>query len=185
MDSLKTARPYLFTSSRLGFRCWEEADLPLLAEINAHPEVMRYFPATADTQQSREFMANMNEQFTNKGYCYFAVDLLETKEWIGFIGISEKTFDADFTPCLDVGWRLAPAFWRKGLATEGAQRCLQFAFENLKAATVYSIAPEANLPSIGVMKKVGMHFVKTFTHPQLLNNERLKSCALYRIDALK
>ena len=59
----------------------------------------------------------MQNQFAEKGFCYFAVDKLENSEFIGLICLSEQTFEADFTPCIDIGWRLASAEWNKGNAT--------------------------------------------------------------------
>lgn len=172
---------YLFTSERLGFRTWRANDLDALAAINADPEVMRYFPSTLSRAETQAFIQRMQKQFAEKGYCYFAVDLLETDLCIGFIGLSEKSFDAPFNPCVDIGWRLAPSAWGKGLATEGARRCLQFAWESCGLEEVVAVAPEVNLPSIQVMQKIGMQQKMTFKHPLLREYPTLASCVLYKI----
>jgi RimJ/RimL family protein N-acetyltransferase len=124
----------------------------------------------------------MQKQYGDKGYCYFAVDNLEYDTFIGFIGLSEQNFAADFTPCIDIGWRLAKTAWNKGYASEGAKRCLEYGFEALHLDKIYSIAPVANLKSQQVMEKIGMHKVKTFDHPQLLDNARLRKCVLFVIE---
>ncbi|RLD19851.1 MAG: N-acetyltransferase [Bacteroidetes bacterium] len=172
---------YLFKSARLGFRNWLSSDLEALAAINADKEVMKFFPSTRNLQETWVFIERMQKQFDKKGYCYFAVDILETNELIGFIGLSEQNYDADFTPCIDIGWRLAKAAWNNGYATEGARRCLEFGFETLQLDKIYSIAPVVNTKSQQVMKKIGMRQVKTFDHPQLLDNDRLRKCLLYEL----
>src|SRR5580698_8035695 len=99
-------REYLFKSERLGFRNWQKADLPLLAEINADPEVMKFFPGIHNLAQTGSFIERMQKHLVDKGYCYYAVDKLVDGSFIGFIGLSQQTFEADFTPCIDIGWRL-------------------------------------------------------------------------------
>ncbi len=116
---------YIFTSQRLGFRNWLDSDLPKMAAINADEEVMRFFPSTQTKAKTEEFIKRMQAQFEKHGFCYFAVEILESKALIGFIGLSEQTYKADFTPCVDIGWRLGRTHWGKGYATEGAKRVLQ------------------------------------------------------------
>ena len=172
---------YLFTSPRLGFRNWQESDIAKMAAINADIAVMEFFPETQTLRQTQDFVARMQAQQADKGYCYFAVDTLEDREFIGFIGLSDKTFEASFTPCVDIGWRLARSAWGKGYATEGARRCLQYGFTELGMDKIYSMAPKLNLKSEQVMKKIWMKKAGEFIHPLLTNNERLKDCVLYEI----
>jgi len=174
-------RKYLFKSERLGFRNWLTDDLPLLAEINADPDVMEFFPTVQNLAQAEGFMIRMQKQLADKGRCYFAVEKLEDGAFIGFIGLSEQTFEASFTPCVDIGWRLAKKEWNKGYATEGAKKCLDYAFNHLNIEKVNGIAPKVNLRSIQVMEKIGMKKVADFIHPLLNNDERLKECVLYEI----
>lgn len=171
---------YLFTSHRLGFRNWKESDLHPMAEINADQEVMEFFPGTQSEQETLNFIKRMQKQFSEKGFCYFAVDILDGGEFIGFIGLSEQVFEADFTPCIDIGWRLKKREWGKGYTGEGAKACLDFAFHQLKIDKVYAMAPAVNHRSEKVMKKIGMKKVKTFDHPKLLNDTRLRECILYQ-----
>lgn len=172
--------PYLFTSKRLGFRSWAQEDLPLLHQINTDPGVMRYFPRILTRSESTAFIDRMNRMFFTSGHCYFAVELTEKGAFIGFIGLDIKTFEVDFSPVQDIGWRLARQYWGYGYATEGAERCLEFAKSTLGWKEVFAIAPQVNTPSISVMKKVGMHRVKTFVHPQLAADSALQPCVLYR-----
>lgn len=121
-------------------------------------------------------MDRMNAQFQKLSYCYWAVDLLESKQLIGFIGLSQPDFTADFLPNVDIGWRLDPQFWNKGYATEGAQRCLHFGKENLGLKKVIAIAPKVNLPSTRVMEKIGFHRKGEFVHPKLDLHSPLQPC---------
>lgn len=170
---------YLFRSERLGFRDWQASDLHQMVLINMDPDVMRYFPSTQDEITTATFIRTMQAHLQERGFCYFAVDLLETGEFIGFIGLMYKDFEAAFTPCIDIGWRLGKQYWYKGLATEGAKRCLDYAFEELKIPEVYAMAPAVNLPSISVMKKIGMNKIAEFIHPAIADDERLRNCVLY------
>jgi RimJ/RimL family protein N-acetyltransferase len=170
---------YLFQSARLGFRNWHERDIAPMAAINADAEVMKYFPAIATFDQTATFIERMQLEYAEKGYCYFAVDEISTDTFIGFIGLSWRTFEADFTPCVDIGWRLSPSAWNKGYATEGAIRCLDYAFGTLELDKVYSMAPKINTPSERVMQKAGMKKVGEFEHPLLKEYPELKECVLY------
>lgn len=172
-------KKYLFRSERLGFRNWEEPDIEKMTAINNDPEVMRYFPGLSSQAQTKTFIEQMQTLFNRKGFCYFAVDQLEDNDFIGFIGLNEKDFESNFTPCIDIGWRLKQACWNKGLATEGAGRCLDYGFRELGFDTIKAIAPQINLPSIAVMKKIGMKKVQDFVHPVLKNDERLRDCVVY------
>lgn len=172
---------YVFTSERLGFRNWVEDDVPKMTAVNTNPEVMRYFPALQGREQTLSFIERMQKQFEEKGFTYFAVEELASKEFIGFIGLSVPAFDADFTPCIDMGWRLDKKFWNNGYATEGAKRCIEYGFEVLEIDTLVAICPEVNKPSEAVMKKIGMTKKLTFSHPLLQDNEELRNCVLYQI----
>jgi RimJ/RimL family protein N-acetyltransferase len=176
-----TADRYLFKSDRLGFRDWLPCDIKVISEINSDPDVMEFFPNLQSMQETFEFIEKMQKQLVAEGFCYFAVDRLDTGEFIGFIGILKQSFAADFTPCIDVGWRLKRKEWNKGFATEGAKRCIEFAFQQLQIEKVNAIAPVVNVRSERVMKKIGMKKVKTFKHPKLAGNERLQECVLYEI----
>lgn len=172
---------YLFTSERLGFRNWIDADIPKMAAINADPEVMEFFPSLQDLSQTQAFIERMQRQYDEKGFTYFATDLLETGEFIGFIGLSVPTFEAEFTPCVDMGWRLDKKYWNNGYATEGAKRCLDYGLTVLQLDAIVAICPEINKRSEAVMEKIGMKKKFMFNHPLLSDNARLQKCVLYQI----
>jgi RimJ/RimL family protein N-acetyltransferase len=172
--------PYLFTTPRLGFRTWRGFDLDDFAAINSDHEVMRFFQKPLSRGETQAMMDRMQRMFAEKGYCYFAVDWLETNELIGTIGLGWKTFESDFTPCVDIGWRLGKKFWNQGFATEGALACLSFAQQN-QINEVVSMASIGNGASIQVMKNIGMKYWKDFDHSELGDFPDIQRCSLYRI----
>ncbi len=172
---------YIFKSDRLGFRNWLETDIPLMAKINADPEVMRFFPNTTDYEQTANHAKKMHNQFLEKGYCYFAVDQLSDGAFIGFIGLSYQNYEASFTPCVDIGWRLSQSAWGKGFATEGAKKCLEYGFNRLNIKEIKAVCPVVNVPSENVMKKIGMQKELVFDHPALGEFPNIEQCVLYGI----
>jgi RimJ/RimL family protein N-acetyltransferase len=172
---------YLFKSPRLGFRTWKPEDLAPFSIMNQDNEVMRNFPKTLTEAESQGFIDRMVEMQNRLGFCYFAVDEIESGQFIGFIGLAEKKFDDSPTPFIDIGWRLAPEFWNKGYATEGAKRVLEFAKNELQFTEVISIATASNSNSIKVMKKIGMKFQRNFKFDVLKDYPALENCVWYSI----
>lgn len=178
----KVADKYLFTSSRLGFRTWLDDDVDQMTLLNSDKKVMEFFPSLPSEKETAEFIDRMQDQFSKNAFCYFPVEHLKTKLFIGFIGLSVQNFDSDFTPCVDIGWRINQKYWGKGLATEGALACLKYAKDQLKILQVYSMASKTNIRSIHVMKKIGMTYIKNFEHPKLTEYSELKKCVLFSIN---
>ncbi|MDG1571935.1 GNAT family N-acetyltransferase [Robiginitalea sp. M366] len=172
---------YTFTSARLGFRNWETADLHALTAMNADPRVMTYFPKPLTPNESRQFLERMQQQYHQRGHTYFAVELLETRAFIGFIGLSYQGYPSPYTPAVDIGWRLMATAWGHGYATEGAKACLKVGFSHLGLPEVIAVCTPENTPSENVMKKIGMHLKGSFDHPGLLNTALDPKCLCYGI----
>ncbi|MEO0895782.1 MAG: GNAT family N-acetyltransferase [Bacteroidota bacterium] len=172
---------YLFKSERLGFRKWTPDDLAPFAAMNADPEVMRYFPAVLSQDETQGLMDRINKHQEEETFCFYAVDRLENEEFIGFIGLSRPKFEADFTPCVEIGWRLKASVWRRGYATEGALKCLEVAFDELGNEEIYSFTAHSNFPSYKVMEKIGMKKVGEFIHPKIGPDHPLNPHVLYKI----
>jgi len=170
---------YLFKTPRIGFRNWLPTDEAPYIEMNLDEAVMRYFPRTFTPAESKKAIHRFSAHLVKEGFTFFAVDHLERKEFMGFIGLYQPSFEADFTPCVEIGWRLRPQFWNQGLATEGALACLNYAKEQLELETIYSFTATTNLPSARVMQKIGMEYQGEFEHP--LVEGPLKPHVLYRI----
>lgn len=173
---------YLFKSERLGFRTWTEQDIVKMSAINSNPNVMEFFPSTKSFEQTSKFIDYMNTHFEEHGFCYFAVDRLDNHNFIGFIGLLNQTFEADFTPCIDIGWRIAEKEWGNGFATEGALKCLDYAFNVIGLENIVAVCPTINNRSENVMQKIGMKKVSEFKHPLLSTSKHLENCVFYRIN---
>ncbi|WGU95759.1 GNAT family N-acetyltransferase [Paenibacillus dendritiformis] len=175
---------YLETS-RLQLRDWAEADLEPFQRLNADKQVMRYFPKTLSPEETNVFYQSIVAELKECGFGLYAVEVKEDKEFIGLTGFHRATFEADFTPCIEIGWRLKKQAWGKGYATEGAAACLQYGFHELGFRDVYSFTAQVNKPSQNVMKKIGMSFIKTFNHPKVEKDSPLKEHVLFHIKAVQ
>ena len=171
---------YLFTSPRLGFRRWQTADLDAFTAINSDLEVMRFFEKPLPKEDTLAMMERMERLFEEKGFCYFAVEHLADQSLIGTIGLGWKTFEADFTPTVDLGYRIGKAWWNQGFSTEGAATCLDYA-RQVQIPKVVAMASIGNLASIQVMKKIGMQYWKEFDHPDLKDSPSIQRCSLYQL----
>lgn len=173
---------YIFKSDRLGFRNWEEGDLTPFAEMNADPEVMTFFPNCLTRDQTAEMIARLKTGYAENGYTFFAVDELESQDFIGFIGLIQPNFEAFFTPCVEIGWRLKKSVWNKGYATEGANACLTYGFKTFGFSEIIAITAVVNKKSERIMQKVGMTYIGIFEHPQLALGHELRSHLVYKIE---
>ena len=149
--------------------------------MNADKSVMKYFPKLLTEKQTLEFILLHQKQYTEKGYCYFAVDLIDSGKFIGFIGLGFHSYKSKYTPAIDIGWRLNKNAWGNGYATEGAKKCLEYAFEQLNIDRIISICPEINRNSENVMKKIGMKKLGDFYHPKLKGYPDIEKCVCYEI----
>lgn len=176
------ANIYEFESERLGFRQWKEEDKIPFSKMNNNIDVMKYFPSVLTRRESDTFVDKIVKHFEEQGYGLWSVEIKENQTFIGFIGFFNATFEAYFTPCIEIGWRLDNEFWNRGYATEGAKACLEFAFNKLGMDEIYSFTSRLNKPSINVMKKIGLEKVGSFNHPRVELNNPLRPHVLYKID---
>ncbi len=170
---------------RLLLRAWREKDLAPFAALNADPRVMEYFPSILTRAESDALAARIAEHFDQHGFGVWAAELRATGEFVGFIGLNIPGFSAHFTPCVEIGWRLAFEHWGRGLATEGARAVLGQAFTTLRLPEVVSFTTAANLRSRRVMEKIGMERdpQDDFDHPLLERGHPLRPHVLYRARA--
>ncbi len=172
---------YLFTSPRLGFRKWKKKDIMPFSEINSDNRVMEHFPNILSVDETVAYVKRIKEHFQQHGFGLYAVDSLSKGKFIGSIGFQNVSFESTFTPAIEILYRLHPDFWGFGLGTEGAMRCVQFGFEELKLNEVVSFTALENKKSAHVMEKIGMTRVGLFEHPKLEDGHLLKTHVLYKI----
>ena len=125
----------------------------------------------------------IHKRLEERGFGLFAAELRETGSFIGFVGLSAPAFEAHFTPCVEIGWRLAREFWGSGYATEGANAVLRLAFMSLELSEVVSFTAALNVRSRGVMERLGMvrDTKDDFDHPMLSATDPLRPHVLYRL----
>ena len=171
----------LFTS-RLKLTVFSQSHLSELVRLNADPEVMRYFPATLNPEESVALLQQITEHQRINGYSLFALHLKESDAFVGWCGLMKVPFSAHFSPAVEIGWRLNKIFWGKGLAPEAAKSVLRFGFLELGLSEIFSFTAELNQPSIRVMQKIWMKCnpEDTFDHPKLPLNHPLQRHILYR-----
>ncbi len=102
------------TTKRLRLRLWRDEDLPAFAALNSDPRVMQYMPKLLDRAESDAFAERIKENFARTGFGLWAVEVTGTADFIGFTGLSVPRFEARFTPCVEIGWRLAFDYWGHG-----------------------------------------------------------------------
>lgn len=173
--------PYIFESERLGFRIWKEEDRESFAILNADGEIMKYYTNVLTEKESNDLVDRFKAHMAAKGFGPWVVEIKETREFIGYIGFLTAIFDSEFTPCVEIGWRLDKKHWHEGYATEGALACLQYGFKHLNFEEVCSFTAITNQPSINVMKRIGMTYQCEFKHPKIEDSNPLKNHVLYKL----
>jgi [ribosomal protein S5]-alanine N-acetyltransferase len=178
-------RHYIIQTKRIGLRAWLEEDVEPFSRINADPEVMKFFPGPLSKVETERFVSAIENHFNEKGFGLYAVDELASCDFIGFIGLNTATFESDFTPCVEVGWRLSPEYWGKGFATEGALACLKKGFQEFSLEEIVSFTSAINNRSVAVMKRIGLKYRMDFDHPRLDPKSQLCKHALYSLTRME
>ena len=174
----------IIETERLRLRNWQDQDFIPFQKINADQTVMEYYPSTLDASETYLLIERIQNHFIQWGYGLYAVEYKENNEFIGFTGLSHPRFQNDFTPCVEIGWRLDKNYWNKGLATEAAKAVLHYAFHSLDLDKIYSFTALSNTPSKRVMQKIGMTELGTFYHPNIDIQHPLCEHWLYKIDQI-
>lgn len=168
-------------TDRLVLRDWKTEDLPLFKAMNKDERVMRFFPSVLTDKETESFFSRIQSEFERNGWGLYAVELKSTGRFIGYVGLHEIGFDADFTPGIEIGWRLNADYHNQGLATEAAKAVLNLA-KSKCLTRLYSFTAKKNITSERVMQKVGMTKVGEFEHPNLPEDSPLRTHVLYQIN---
>lgn len=173
----------IIETDRLILRTWEANDIDAMAAIDQDPKVCEFLPGTGNREATKAGIKRIKEHFHKHGFCLYAVELKSNNELIGFLGLNIPSFEAHFTPCVEIGWRLGSQFWDKGYATEGAKAVLDYGFKKLGLKEIVAFTVPANLRSRRVMEKIGMKRDPDgdFAHPKLPKEHPLSLHVLYRI----
>jgi ribosomal-protein-alanine N-acetyltransferase len=143
---------------------------------------MEHFPTVLTRSESDALVERIEAHFKRYGFGLWAVEVVDQAPFIGFVGLAVPSFEAHFTPCVEVGWRLAAEFWGRGYAIEAARACVAFAFDQAGLSELVSMTVPANVRSRRVMERLGMTHdaMDDFDHPVLEDHRRH---VLYRLRA--
>lgn len=168
---------------RLILRPWRDDDLEPLHTINGDADSMRHFPAVLSRAESDAWAARMRAHFAAHGWGFWVVEERGGGQFLGVVGLLNIPWQARFTPAVEIGWRIAPAARRQGIAMEAARAALEFGFATLRLAEIVAFTIPANEPSWRMMERLGMRADGSFDHPRLPQGHPMRSHLLYRIAA--
>jgi len=163
-------------------RAWRESDLAPWIALNLDPENLRFFPRIYSAEESRASYLRIREIFTNNPFGLWAVEEKSSGEFMGFVGIAlQEIPGVAFMPCHEIGWRLDKKFWGQGYATEAARIILDFGLNEIGIDQIFSFTAAQNLPSINVMKKIGLRERQelAFAHPRIEDSSPVKAHVVY------
>jgi RimJ/RimL family protein N-acetyltransferase len=173
------------TTDRLLLREWRDEDLAPWAALNADPRVREFFPNLLTGAESLAQMQEARAHFARHGFGPWAVEVIDGEPFVGFIGLSVPSFEAHFTPCVELGYRLAFDAWGHGYATEGGRAVLRHGFETLGLPEIVAFTTASNWRSRRVMERLAMRHrpADDFDHPSLPDGHALRRHVLYRVRA--
>jgi RimJ/RimL family protein N-acetyltransferase len=177
----------ILETNRLILRHWKDGDRDLFREINRDPKVMEFFPFRRSHEEADAIMDRINRLIEETGLCFYALELKDTNEPIGFCGLSDAMLPGILPEgTIEIGWRLATRFWGNGYVTEAAMALLDYGFRIKGLDEIVSFAVENNHRSTAVMKRLGMtqDMSGSFIHPRVPDSHpHLQRHVLYRLTA--
>lgn len=168
---------------RLVLRRWRCADRAPFAALNADPRVMAHFPSTLTREESDASADRLERELAERPFGLWVVEIPGVTAFAGFTGLHVPGFEAAFTPCVEIGWRLAFAHWGHGYATEAARAALAYAWDTVRLDEVVAFTTIGNARSRAVMDRIGMRHdaAGDFDHPRLPAGHPLRRHVLYRV----
>ncbi len=166
-------------TSRLRLRRLRDDDVEPFSAMNADGRVMEFFPRPWTREESEAALLRVEEEFQHRGFGIYAMEYQSS--FAGIVGLSVPSFEAHFTPCVEILWRLLPQYWARGFASESAEAVLMLAHETLAISEVVAFTAVENVRSIRVMERIGMQrdWTGDFNHPAV-QTPRLERHVLYR-----
>jgi RimJ/RimL family protein N-acetyltransferase len=149
MDALRT--------ERLILRPFRGKDLPLYAALNAHPQVADALGGPLSREDSDDIALWGNECWGPDGFGLVAVERAEDGVFLGMCGLHRHSSRPQD---VEVGWRLDPAYWGHGYATEAGRAWLAHGFGTLGLERIISMTDEPNVRSLAVMRRLGLTYLE-------------------------
>lgn len=177
-----TPQPTLHTE-RVTLAPLRHSHLGPFEALNQDPEVMAFMPEPLRPEISRGWFQRLQQHTVDRGFGVWALERTQSGEFLGILGLNQISFEAAFTPAVEILWRLARRHWGHGYATEAGREALRFAFEQLGLREVVSFTVPANRRSRAVMERLGLHHEPAFDfeHPRLDPGHPLRPHVFYRM----
>lgn len=171
------------SGGRICPRRWRDEDREALSAMNSDPRVMEFLSRS----ESDAMVDCIERRFSKRGFGLWAIEVPGVFAFIGFAGLAVPTFDAHFTPCVEIGWHLAFEHWGHGYATEAARLALGCGFGTFAIPEIVSCTTVANYRSRAVMERLGMRRKADddFDCPKLPEGHSFRRHVLYRLNSIQ
>ena len=171
-------------TDRLVLRRWQPQDRAPFATLNGDTQVMAFFVNPLSRAESDALIDRIEAGFDAHGFGFWALEHRETGAFLGMCGLAVPRFDAPFTPCVEIGWRLSRAHWGQGYAIEAARAALACGFGRFGLRQIVAFTVLANRRSWGLMERLGMTRdpADDFDHPAVPPGHPLQRHVLYRLN---
>src|ERR1700761_6012918 len=166
----------MIETDRLILRAPEDRDRAEIAGFNGDPRVGEWLAKTLTREESDAMVDRILAEIAEHGFGFWAVERKADGAVIGLAGLLVMGADLPPGPALEVGWRLSPATWGQGYATEAARAAVEWGFANRDAPEIVAVTAVNNLASQAVMRRIGMtpEPCRDFDHPKLDEDHPLR-----------
>jgi RimJ/RimL family protein N-acetyltransferase len=145
-------------TARLILRLFGKEDLNRLAELMANGDFMRFSRGPKTHEETAAFLETVIGWHRAGLPSPFAVVIRSDGVLVGYCGFLHQEVDGEKQ--IEIGYRLHPDYWNRGIATEAARKVRYHAFSDLELPRVISLIHYDNTPSRRVAEKIGMTFEK-------------------------
>jgi RimJ/RimL family protein N-acetyltransferase len=172
----------MLETERLVLRQWKDSDFPAFGQINMHSSVREFFYQPTTIESSIEMAKRLRDRIAKNGYGLWAVELKEGNQFLGFTGLANVFFGGKPTSWTEIAWRIDPAHWGKGYATEAARLALADGFTRIGLPEIIAYTVPHNYASRRVMEKIEMTHNPSddFDHPDVPKNHKMSRMVFYR-----
>lgn len=176
------SKPTTLFTDRIILRPWKDEDYTPFYTMSSDPKVYEFLLPFPDKSACDAFVDKVRGYFSRRGWGFWALEHKESGEFMGMAGMHEPGPEFGVgRPCVEIGWRLAPAFWGKGFASEAAREVMRFAFNELQLDELVSFTAVGNKRSFGLMERLGMEREKEFDLLLLPPGNPLRASYLYKL----
>ena len=107
----------MLQTERLILRQWTDDDLAPFSKISGDAEVMEFYPKPLTKEESTSLGCKIQSLIDERGWGFWAIEIPNQEKFIGFVGLHIPKESLPFSPCVEIGWRIAKEYWNQGYAT--------------------------------------------------------------------